>query len=168
MNEREEIELIKRLKYRYIRAADTKQWEDFKNCFTADARSSYAGGKHAYEGAEQISEFAKFALGRNSMLTMHHVHHPEIDLIDENHAKGVWAFEDWVQDMDNNIRYHGAGYYNDEYTKIEGAWRIQSTGYERLFEEVYSFPEGMVVETSSTLFPGKSVQKFSSLFTREE
>ena len=39
-----EIELIKRLKYKYARCLDQKLWAEIAECFTADAHAAYSGG----------------------------------------------------------------------------------------------------------------------------
>ena len=44
-----DIEAIKQLKARYFRYVDTKQWDDLKALFTADARWSVDGGSGHYE-----------------------------------------------------------------------------------------------------------------------
>jgi hypothetical protein len=36
----------------------------------------------------------------------------------------------------------GAGFYSDEYVKVGGEWKIQSTGYERTFEYIVPYTEG--------------------------
>ena len=37
---------------------------------------------------------------------------------------------------DANTVLHGAGFYSDEYVKVNGAWKIKHTGYERTFEQI--------------------------------
>ena len=102
-----------------------------------DAVSSYGGGKYAFEGRDAILDFLIDSLGP-TMLTMHHGHHPEIDLTGESTATGIWALEDLEIDTANELTIRGAAYYQDEYVKSHGEWKIRSTGYERLFEEIES------------------------------
>src|SRR5207244_13306634 len=40
-----ELEAIKRLKYRYARNLDLKDWDEVRACFTKDATAAYSGGK---------------------------------------------------------------------------------------------------------------------------
>ena len=49
-----ELELIKRVKYRYMRAIDQKRWDDLAEVFTEDAVAEYSGGKYRYEGRDAI------------------------------------------------------------------------------------------------------------------
>ncbi|MFQ5513611.1 MAG: nuclear transport factor 2 family protein [Myxococcota bacterium] len=136
-----EIEAIKRLKYRYLRCIDQKRWKELVECFTEDARSSYSGGRYAFEGRERIMEFLVGAMDRPSFLSSHRVHHPEIELTGETSARGVWALDDVVIDTQNEITIRGSAFYTDEYVKVDGDWKIRSTGYERIFEEVESRKE---------------------------
>ena len=131
-----ETEAIKQLKYRYFRFLDGKQWDAMAELFAEDATVAYAGGKLSYTGREQIMDFLRNALGRDSMRTAHHGHHPEIDFTSDTTATGIWALRDTVIDKDNHFTLNGAAFYHDEYVKVDGEWKIRSTGYERLYEEI--------------------------------
>ena len=134
----QEIEAIKRLKYRYMRCIDQKLWSELEQCFAEDASASYSGGKYAFSGRDAIMKFLVEAMSRPSFLSSHRVHQPEIDLTSETTATGIWALEDTVIDTQHDITLRGAAFYRDEYVKIDGDWKIQSTGYERTFEEIQS------------------------------
>jgi hypothetical protein len=134
----QEIEAIKRLKYKYARCLDLKLWTELEECFAPDAACAYDSGKYSYAGRGQIMEFLRNALGPRSMISSHQVHHPEIDLTSPTTATGIWALEDTVIETNSNITIHGAAFYEDEYVKIGGQWKIKSTGYQRTFEEIMS------------------------------
>jgi hypothetical protein len=133
-----ELEAIKRLKYRYLRCLDQKRWDELADCFTADARSSYGGGRYAFEGRDAIMDFLRKAMGAPSFLSSHRAHHPEIELTGPDTATGVWALEDTVIETRAGITIRGAAFYTDEYVKQDGAWKIRFTGYKRTYEEVES------------------------------
>jgi hypothetical protein len=133
-----ELEAIKRLKYRYLRCLDQKLWDELADCFTEDARSSYGGGRYAFEGRDAILEFLRKAMGAPSFLSSHRAHHPEIDETGPGTAIGVWALEDTVIETRAGITIRGAAFYTDEYVKVDGAWKIRFTGYQRTYEEVES------------------------------
>jgi hypothetical protein len=137
----QEIEAIKRLKYRYFRCLDLKLWDELRECFVEDATTAYAGGKLSFQGRDQIMQFLTSALGRPSMLTHHHGHHPEIELTSPTTATGVWALQDVVIDTQNKLTIRGASFYHDEYVKVDGEWKFQSTGYERTYEEMESLAD---------------------------
>ena len=132
----EEIEAIKRLKYRYMRSIDQKLWDEMRDCFTPDATTSYSGGKYAFVGIEAIMKFMTESMDRPSFLSSHRVHHPEIEISSESTASGRWALDDYVIDTKHGLTIHGAAFYEDRYVKVGGAWKIQHTGYERTFEQM--------------------------------
>jgi hypothetical protein len=49
----------------------------------------------------------------------------------------------------------GAAFYHDEYVKINGEWKIQSTGYDRIFEEMWSREQDPTLNVLQNMFEGK-------------
>lgn len=137
LEELEAIEAIKRLKYKYMRCIDRKEWEELADCFTEDATAAYSGGKYAYTGAPAILEFLSKAMGAPSFHSSHRVHHPEIELTSDTTATGTWALEDVVIESKLNFTLRGAAFYFDQYKKVDGQWKIKHTGYERTYEEMH-------------------------------
>ena len=132
-----EIELIKRLKYRYMRCLDQKLWDEMAETLADDAVASYSAGKYAFDGKAAILEFFRASMGSPSFLSSHRVHHPEIDLTSATTATGVWALEDVVIDASRDFSLRGAAFYTDDYVKIDGRWLIKRTAYKRTYEEVW-------------------------------
>src|SRR5258708_3579358 len=132
-----EIELIKRLKYRYMRCLDQKLWDEMAETLTDDAVASYSAGKYEFEGRDAILEFFRQSMGAPSFLSSHRVHHPEIDLTSATTATGTWALEDVVVDASRDFSLRGAAFYTDDYVKVGGQWRIKRTAYKRTYEEVW-------------------------------
>ena len=81
-------------------------------------------------------------MGAETFHSSHKMHHPEIELTGPDTATGVWALDDTVIDTQWNITIRGASFYNDEYVKQDGAWKIHRTSYRRVFEEIQ--PRGNV------------------------
>lgn len=144
-----EIEKIKQLKYRYFRHLDSKQFSDIIELFTDDATTAYDNGRHSYQGREQIFKFLDESMTTPDSLTAHQAHHPEITVIDENHATGIWHFEDTVHRLDFRVLIFGAGIYWDEYVKVDGQWKIAHTGYERLWVRTEKIDEDRLLEIRS-------------------
>jgi hypothetical protein len=124
-----DIESIKCLKARYLRAMDTKNWDTLSRCFTEDLVADFreapgmlAEGRDNY--MRQLVEALKEAI------TVHHGHMPEIEIVDENQASGVWAMEDFVQLPD--LLLQGWGHYHETYRKEEGVWKIAQIKLTRL------------------------------------
>jgi bile-acid 7alpha-dehydratase len=136
MYDLQEIEAIKRLKYKYFRCLDLKLWDEMRECFTEDATSAYSSGTFSFQGREQILRFLIDAMDRPTVLSAHHGHHPEIEITSPTTAIGVWALADIFIDLQAGVTVRGAAFYRDEYVKVNGQWKIKSTGYERTFEEI--------------------------------
>ena len=131
-----EIELIKRLKYRYARLLDTKDFDGLNDCFVEDATASYSGGQLSYDGRDAIIGFLRKALGATTMLTSHLMGQPEIELTGTDTATGTWALQDLVILTDQALEIRGTAFYEDEYRKDDGLWRFKHTGYRRVYEEM--------------------------------
>lgn len=138
------VEEIKRLKHRYFRTLDLKEWEPFGDCLTVDVRARY--GTQAmdqpvhYDSREAVVGFMTANLGPG-VVTVHIANHPEID-VDGDSATGSWAFEDTVIATDFKVLIRGAGYYRDEYRRdADGQWRISATSYERIYEAMTSLAD---------------------------
>jgi hypothetical protein len=136
MSKHDDLEAIRQLKYRYFRALDCKDWDALAETLTEDATTAYDSGRFAFQGREAIMQFLRGALGSPRVVSMHHGHHPEIEITADGCARGTWYLEDKVIFLDANTLIRGAAFYSDEYVLAGGQWRIRSTGYERTFEEV--------------------------------
>ncbi len=130
------IETIKQLKARYFRALDSKDWGLMKTCLAEHCIAKYDGGKYTFEGRDGIVDFFSSYMDDPKLIFMHHGHHPEITIINENEASGIWYLQDIVISLENNTTLRGAGFYHDKYIKLGDAWLINATGYERTFEEI--------------------------------
>jgi bile-acid 7alpha-dehydratase len=119
-----------------MRCVDQKRWQELAGCLSPDASCSYGDGKFSFRGREAVMKFLVDAMDRPSFLSSHRVHQPEIQLTSATTATGVWALEDYVIDLEHDLRLHGAAFYRDAYVKQAGEWKIQHTGYERTFEEI--------------------------------
>jgi hypothetical protein len=143
-----EIDAIKRLKYRYVRHLDLKEFDELEACFLEDATASYSDGTRSFDGRDKILEFLRSALGSTSMLTSHKVHQPEIELTGPDSATGTWGLEDVVILADQGLTIRGAAFYADVYAKVDGEWRIKHTGYQRVYEEMGKRPADLRLTAS--------------------
>jgi hypothetical protein len=131
-----EIERIRQLKYRYVRLLDLKEWDEMAGLFVDDATAWYGGGAHSLTGRDEIMGFLRSTMSSTSVLSSHKVHQPEITLTGPDTARGIWALDDVVILGDASLVVRGASYYDDRYVVGGGEWRIQHTGYRRVFEEI--------------------------------
>ena len=136
MTDLEAIEAIKRVKYRYLRALDTKHWNGFADTLTdhdvGDYGSSMGKDLHFTNRAELV-EFMRTAMPAE-VITEHRVSHPEITLVDDDEAEGRWYLQDRVIVPAHNFMLFGAAFYRDRYRKTADGWKICATGYERTYE----------------------------------
>ena len=151
MTDLQELEAIKRLKYKYLRCLDQKCWAELATCFTEDATSSYGDGKYAFDGRDAIMQFLETSMPK-TMLTSHRVHHPEIDLTSERTATGIWALDDVVIETKGGFTIRGSAFYRDEYVKVNGEWKIRATGYQRVYEELQSRTESPSLRLTANMF----------------
>jgi hypothetical protein len=125
----DEIEAIKRLKARYFRLMDTKQWDQWGDVFTEDAHlAASPDPNETFHGRADIVKRVSAVL--RDARTVHHGHMPEIELTGPDTATGIWAMYDFV-DMPQLV-LHGWGHYHEEYAKQGGAWRIRRSRLTRL------------------------------------
>ena len=114
----EQIEGIRQLKARYFRAVDSKDWDLLASVFTEDAVLEVAGNSR--NGRDEILHVMSTRLAE--LTTVHHGHMPEITILDDRTATGIWAMEDLLAGPDGTR--HGYGHYHERYQLHGDAWRI--------------------------------------------
>jgi len=125
----EDIEAIKKLKARYWICIDKKLWNQFGDCFTEDAILDVPPVTH-WEGRNEIVQSNSKILA--SFITVHQGHHVDIEITSETTAKATWAMYDNLQDM-RSMTMEGYGFYEDEYVKQNGQWKIKRLKLTRIF-----------------------------------
>jgi hypothetical protein len=132
-------EAIAQVKYRYLRALDTKHWDDFAATLTEDVVGDYGssvGEELHFTNRTDLVDYMRSALGP-AVITEHRVTHPEI-MVSGDEASGTWYLQDRVIVADFNFMLIGAAFYRDRYRRTEDGWRISSTGYDRTYEATMS------------------------------
>ena len=130
-----DIDEIKLVKYRYLRALDTKDWELFAATMTEDVVGKYGesiGEEHHFANRDELVNFMRTSLGPE-IITEHRVSHPEIT-VDGDEATGIWYLQDRVIAPDFNFMLVGAGFYHDRYRRTPDGWKICETGYDRTYD----------------------------------
>ncbi|MCW2600218.1 MAG: SnoaL-like domain [Frankiales bacterium] len=141
MTSLEDVYAIQKLKYAYCRFLDTKDFGSMCGLMTEDVTVTYGGGAITLTGRQAVEAYLSNAMGSETMLSSHLVSHPEIEVTGDA-ATGRWALQDVVILEDFGMAIRGASLYEDRYVRVEGQWRIQHTGYKRLYEEIAPRPEG--------------------------
>jgi hypothetical protein len=109
-----DVAAITRLKYRYLRLLDTKQWDEFATCFAPDATADYGG--LAFADPTALVDYMRGNVGEG-VITMHQAHHPEIDVDpdDPDRASGTWYLHDKVIVDAFRFALEGGAIYRDRY-----------------------------------------------------
>ncbi len=137
MSDLDEVEAIKRLKGRYFRTMDTKDWAGMRDVFADDVvmDTTEAGGE-LVTGADEFLAYLEHALA--GATTVHHGHMPEIELTSPTTATGVWALQDLVL-WPGGGRLEGYGHYHETYERVDGAWKITTSKLTRLHTDLSGF-----------------------------
>jgi hypothetical protein len=143
------IEDIKQLKARYFRELDTKNWEGLNSVFAVDAvfdlravnsvrqpatgdfTPPLGGEERVFRGRAAIVAMIRGAV--ESLITVHHGHTPEIDVISANTARGIVPMEDILRLPSGELMLNGFGHYHETYEKLGGLWQIKTSYLTRLF-----------------------------------
>jgi SnoaL-like domain len=137
---------IAQFKARYWRLMDTRQWDEWIECFLPDAIFDVSGEPDAFAaaGRERPSEDYNLVWrGRDEIRSTvsaayvgvkscHHGHVHEFEYISSSSANAIWEMEDILVHGPNS-GYRGYGYYHDSYVKVDGRWFIEKTKLVRLF-----------------------------------
>ena len=138
------IEAIKSLKARYCRCVDTQDWPAFRALF-ADGATLFV--PENYDAPSTIEDFmATVESALEGAVTIHHAVMPEIDIVDDDNATGVWAMQDALyfppgaKGLARASEIHGAGHYHEPYVRKEGRWLFASIRLSRLRLAVHAQP----------------------------
>lgn len=119
----DDIEEIKKLKARYFRGLDSKDWDLYESVFAEDAVVDLT--KCGGERIAGRAAFMDYARGLTMIQSVHHGHMPEIDLTSATTATGVWTLEDY-NIWEDGSQSHGWGHYLETYEKQGDRWTIKT------------------------------------------
>jgi hypothetical protein len=133
-----ELEALRKLKARYFRHLDCKEWEAYGEVFTEDARmdirAEVGEERGLIQGRPAIVAGVSASLAKAR--SVHHGHMAELEVIGDGSARGIWAMEDYVEWESDGARagFRGYGHYHETYRKgpSDGLWRIAEMRLTRL------------------------------------
>ena len=125
---------ICKVKARYCRLLDTKDWAAFGTLFTEDFVLDVSEGTSVpvIRGREAAMQQVQNLVG--TARTAHQVHTPEID-VNGDEAHVVWAMQDrvvWNEPHRGLASITGYGHYHERYVRQDGEWKIASLKLTRL------------------------------------
>ncbi len=130
-----DMEAIRQLKYTYFRCIDTANMGELETLFHDDVLVHFIGGTYEWKlqgKTEYMNSIgASFS---NKSVGHHNGHHPEIQMLSETEATGIWYLADNMWIMNHDAFTTGTAIYWDRYVKEDGRWLISETRYERLYE----------------------------------
>jgi len=133
------IDEIRNLKSRYFQCMDFKWWDRYPALFTEDFIAyNEDGSVRSTGGAEFAGAVSGFLADAR---TIHQAYLPEIELVDADNARGLWAMHDILTWPDGAPgagmkRMEGWGHYHETYRRVGGEWKIASMKLTRLHVEV--------------------------------
>ena len=150
-----EIERIKQLKSSYFRALDTKDWPLIRSIFSSSPSADYRGAVDentessgtvaSAVNSKVLTNVDELADGLRDALagckSSHLGGNPEINILPDGTAKGVWAMQDWLwfENAEPPMRLRGHGHYHNTFVKEEGTWKIKTLRLTRVNVQVTEY-----------------------------
>jgi hypothetical protein len=141
------VEEIRKLKARFFRCLDTKDWDALSSVLSPDMEFNLTAvnsvrdpeqgtwnpplTEKIYRGRDTVLELIRGALEK--IYAVHSAYLPEIDILSDKTARGVWAMEDMLLTSSHQLVLHGYGYHHDTYERIDRTWLIKSTRITRVY-----------------------------------
>lgn len=139
----EAIEAIKQLKARYFHACDTKQPELVRQCFASGEIDLRYGRIGDFSDREQmVAVFSELACHEH-IVEMHHGQNPQIEVLSDSRASGRWGLYYHLIDTRQNTVTQLAGFYDDQYTCVDGQWLICGSEYRVSSTQIFDISEGL-------------------------
>ncbi|MGH8528901.1 MAG: nuclear transport factor 2 family protein [Nevskiales bacterium] len=148
----EDIEAIRGLKTRYLASCDAKNPQGMRACFADGPVHIDYGAVGTFDRADALVKVFTELACHQHMVELHHGVNPQIEVLDENKAKGRWGLHYFLIDTKAKSLTQLGGYYEDEYRKVNGAWKISRTHFVVTSTLAMDVSEG----AAKTLFAGRS------------
>lgn len=123
----EDAEAIRGLKARYLACCDLKDPQGMRACFASGPVRIDYGRIGVFEDRDQLVAIFEKLGCHPHIVEMHHGVNPQIDVLDETHARGTWGLHYQMTDTNARVITQLGAHYEDEYRKIDGHWKISAT-----------------------------------------
>lgn len=148
----EDIEAIRQLKARYLWCCDRKDPAGMRACFADGPVHIDYGAIGTFDRADALAKVFTEIGCHDHMVELHHGMNPQIEVLDATRARGTWSLHYFLVNTQTRGATQLAGYYEDEYRKDGGAWRIVSTRFVPTSTLALDLSEG----TAKALFAGRA------------
>lgn len=123
----EDIEAIRQLKARYLFCCDRKDPDGVRECFAPGEVTIDFGRVGVFTHRDQLVDvFTRLGCVEH-VIDMHHGVNPQIELIDDENARGTWGLHYVMINTRDKQLVELGSYYYDEYIKLDGQWKISAT-----------------------------------------
>ena len=130
-----DMEAVRQLKHAYFRCIDTANFEELATLFHENVSVHFVGGTYEWklDGRDEYLASIRKSF-TNQAVGHHNGHHPEIQMLSETEATGIWYLTDNMWILNGNFFTTGTAVYWDRYLKLDGRWLIKDTKYRRIYE----------------------------------
>lgn len=123
----EDIEAVRQLKARYLRACDLKQVEEVRNCFLpGPVRIEYQGFPLFTDRDAFVETYRQMAC-QGGVYDLHHAANADIELTGADGARGLWSLDFRTILLATSTVTRLAVEYEDGYRRQDGRWWIAET-----------------------------------------
>ena len=140
----EDIEAIKKVQAKYWRCNAEKLWDEIVDCFTEDAALEF-GPNLQIKGADEIKNFYSSSMSSSADIIDIRVpqgHNPEIEIRSDGTANGKWLVYLYAISEQSRSRRSISAYYDNEYVKQGGQWKIKTCLLQTLLSETSTWGTG--------------------------
>lgn len=156
VQQRKDVQAIEELRSKYLRALDTKRWDELETTMTPNVTATFSDGKHIFHGPKEITDYFKASMP-DTGLTLHQGHDPVIRFESGTAAYGKWYLQVRMIFTEGSpycgTQIQGSSIYTDKYVKIDGRWLIADTRCQCVYEE--SFRRGSTHRIRANMFRAK-------------
>ena len=134
-----DIDEIQRVKYRYLRALDTKHWDEFADTLTEDVVGDYGsslGKEHHFTDRDSLVEFMRDAMPANSSPSTGSPIPRSTSTATRRRASGTCKTAS--SSRSSTSCSSAPAFYHDRYRRTADGWRISATGYARTYDATLS------------------------------
>lgn len=125
----EDIEAIRQLKARYLHACDRKDVATLRDCFAAGAVSIDYGAIGCFQDRESFVQIFEAMACHSHIIDIHHGHNGQIHWHSSAQASATFDLYFCQINQQTSVMTQLGGYYNDEFRKIDGDWKLVSTQF---------------------------------------
>jgi len=146
----EDADAIRTLKARYFFCCDRKDSAGMRACFVDGPLEIDYGVVGCFDNADALVKLFGEVGCHPHMVEMHHGMNAQVEVLDAGQARGTWSLHYFLVNTQAKTLTQLAGYYEDQYRKQDGAWKISATRFVATSTLALDYAEGLI----KTLFAG--------------